>query len=157
MLRGRNVIKVGFVLSMLFPSIESRHQQILFLSISSLQIDSSCCVCAPEIPYVLEALTNISEESLVHFFLNSLWVLTSGFPGGSVGKESALQCRRHQFNPWSGKIPQRRKWQPTLVFVPGESHGQWSLASYSPWVEELDVTQQLNYQHHVVQIQACEG
>ena len=36
-------------------------------------------------------------------------------------------------DPWVGKIPWRRKWQPTPVFVPGESHGQRSLAGYSPW------------------------
>ena len=112
MLRGRNVIKVGFVLSMLFPSIESRHQQILFLSISSLQIDSSCCVCAPEIPYVLEALTNISEESLVHFFLNSLWVLTSGFPGGSVGKESACNVGDQGLIPGLGRSPREGNGNP---------------------------------------------
>ena len=44
-----------------------------------------------------------------------------------------LQCRRHEFNPWVRKIPWRRKWQPTPVFLPGESHGQRSLAGYSPW------------------------
>ena len=43
-----------------------------------------------------------------------------GFPGGSVGKESACQCRTRGFSPWVGKIPWRRKWQPTLVFLPGE-------------------------------------
>ena len=43
------------------------------------------------------------------------------------GKESACQCRRHGFNPWIGKIPWRRKWQPTPVFLPGESRGQRSL------------------------------
>ena len=32
-----------------------------------------------------------------------------------------------------GKIPRRREWQPAPVFLPGESHGQWSLAGYSPW------------------------
>ena len=51
-------------------------------------------------------------------------------------KESACQCRkskRHGFNPWVRKIPWRRKWQPTPVFLPGESHGQRSLADYSPW------------------------
>ena len=32
-----------------------------------------------------------------------------------------------------GKIPWRRKWQPTPVFLPGESHGQRNLAGYSPW------------------------
>ena len=33
-----------------------------------------------------------------------------------------------QFDPWVGKIPWRRKWHPTLVFLPGKSHGQRSLA-----------------------------
>ena len=39
---------------------------------------------------------------------------------------------RHEFDPWVGKIPWRRKWQPTPVFLPGRSHGQRSLAGYSP-------------------------
>ena len=39
-----------------------------------------------------------------------------------------------RFNTWNGKIPWRRKWQPTPVFLLGKSHGQRSLASYSPWV-----------------------
>ena len=56
----------------------------------------------------------------------------TGFPGGSV-TESTGQCRRCGFNPWVGKIPWRRKWQPTPVFSPGESHGQKSLGGYSPW------------------------
>ena len=43
-----------------------------------------------------------------------------------------LQCRRPEFNPWVRKIPWRRKWQPTLVFLPGKSHGQRSLVGYSP-------------------------
>ena len=37
------------------------------------------------------------------------------------------------FNPWVGKIPWRRAWQPTAVFLPGESHGQRSLMGYSLW------------------------
>ena len=44
-----------------------------------------------------------------------------GFPAGSEGKVS-LQCRRPGFDPWDGKIPWRRKWQPTLVHLPGKSH-----------------------------------
>ena len=55
-----------------------------------------------------------------------------GFPGGSVGKESTCQCRSHRFNPWVGKIPWRRKWQPTPVFLPGKSLGQRNLAVYRP-------------------------
>ena len=56
-----------------------------------------------------------------------------GFQGVSVVKESACQCRRCRFNPWVRKIPWRRKWQLTPVFLPGESHGQRSLLGYRPW------------------------
>ena len=59
-----------------------------------------------------------------------------GFPGGATGKEPACPCRRqkrHGFDPWVGKIPWRRKWGPTPVFLSGESHGQRNLVGYSPW------------------------
>ena len=42
--------------------------------------------------------------------------------------------KRHGFNPWVGKIPWRRKWQPTPVFLSGKSCGQRSLVGYRPWV-----------------------
>ena len=51
------------------------------------------------------------------------------------GKEPTCQfrrCKRRRFSPWVGKIPWRRTWQPTPVFLPGESHGQRSLAGCSP-------------------------
>ena len=48
-------------------------------------------------------------------------------------KESACRHWKHGFDPWVGKIPWRRKWQSTPVFLPGESHGQRSLVDYSPW------------------------
>ena len=57
-----------------------------------------------------------------------------------------LQCRRPGFNPWVRKIPWRRKWQPTPVFLPGESHGQISLVGYSPWGhKECDMTEWLHF------------
>ena len=52
-----------------------------------------------------------------------------GFPGGTSGKEPSCQCwrhKRHEFDSWVGKIPWNREWQPTSVFLPGES----------PWTEE---------------------
>ena len=49
------------------------------------------------------------------------------------GKEPACQRKRLRFYPWIRKIPWRRAQQPTPVFLPGESHGQKSLARYSPW------------------------
>ena len=59
--------------------------------------------------------------------------------------KNCLQCRRPGFDPWVGKIPWRREGQPTLVFLPGESHGQRSLVGYSPWGhKELDMTGQLS-------------
>ena len=56
-----------------------------------------------------------------------------GFPGGSGGKESALECKRPGCHPWVRKIPWRREWLPTTVFLNGEFHGQRNLARYSPW------------------------
>ena len=64
----------------------------------------------------------------------ALW----GFAGGASGKEPACQCRNHKrcgFNPWVGKIPWRRTWQPTPVFLSGEPHGQRSLAGYGPQLQ----------------------
>ena len=50
------------------------------------------------------------------------------------GQRIRLQSRRHRrigFYPWVGKIPRRRNWQPTPVFLPRKSHGQRSLAGYT--------------------------
>ena len=57
--------------------------------------------------------------------------------GGSDGKESCLQCRRHRFDPCIGKIPWRREWQPTAVFLAGESHGQRSLVGLQSMEKEM--------------------
>ena len=57
-------------------------------------------------------------------------------------------CRRFKrpgFNPWIGKIPWRRAWQPTPVFLPGKYYGQ-RLEGYSPWgCKELDMTEGTEY------------
>ena len=75
------------------------------------------------------------------FHLFSSW----GFPGGTSGKESACQCRRHKrckCDPWVRKIPWRRTWRPNPVFLPGESHGQRSLVGYNPYgCTESDMTE----------------
>ena len=64
------------------------------------------------------------------------------------GKENACQCKRGKrcrFDPWVGKIPWRRKWQPAPGFLPGKFHGQKNLAGYSPWGhKESDTTEQLS-------------
>ena len=79
------------------------------------------------------------SQSIAYFILKNglrLWGKLSlalhslVFPGGTSGKEPACQCRRYKrlrFNPWVRKIQWGRKWQPTPIFLPGESHGQRSL------------------------------
>ena len=58
-------------------------------------------------------------------------------------------CGRPGFNPWVGKISWRRKWQPTPVLLPGESHGGRSLVGYSPQGrKESDMTERLHFHFH---------
>ena len=68
-------------------------------------------------------------------FISDYWELKCilGISSGSAVERICLQCRRHGFNhPWAQKIPWRRKWQPTPVFLPGKSPGQRKLAGGSP-------------------------
>ena len=63
----------------------------------------------------------------------------------NLSAHNGRQETRWKFNPWVGKIPWRRKWQPTAGFSPGESHEQRSLAGHSPWGRrESDTTKRLN-------------
>ena len=72
-----------------------------------------------------------------------------GFPGGSDGKESSYNVGDLASIPGSGRFLWRRKWQPTPVFLPGESHGQRSLVGYSPrGRKELDTTERLHCHFH---------
>ena len=65
----------------------------------------------------------------------------------AVSHLEVLVFGRPGFNPLVGKIPWRRKWQPTPLFLPGKSHGQGSLVGYSPrGCRELDTTEQLTVQ-----------
>ena len=64
--------------------------------------------------------------------------LIQGLPWWLCGKKKkkkkpTCQCRRPGFDPWVRKIPWRRKWQPSPVFLSGKSHGQRILVGYSPW------------------------
>ena len=74
-----------------------------------------------------------------------------GLPRCRCGKEPVCQCRRCRFSSWVGKIPWRRKWQPTPVSLPGESHGQRSLAGHSP---ESDMTE---YSTVEIRLPGCAG
>ena len=74
------------------------------------------------------------------------------------GRESACQCmnhRRHEFDPWIRKIPWRRKWHPSPVFLPGKSHGHRSLAGCSPWCHKSDRTEHTRTHAHT-HMQHCQ-
>ena len=71
---------------------------------------------------------------MIHKYLLNIYNITGGLPWRLLsGKESARQCRRHSFYPWVRKILWKKKWQPTLIFLPEKSHGQRSLVGYGPW------------------------
>ena len=73
-----------------------------------------------------------------------------GLPRWLSGKESALSSRKLAFDPWVRKMPWRKKWQPSPVFLPGESHGQRSLVGYSPrGHKESDTTSKLHRHYHL--------
>ena len=79
---------------------------------------------------------NNQPTIVINFCISKYKPITSfAFLGGASGKEPTYQCRRHKrcrFDPWAGKILWRGAWQLTLEFLPGESHGQRSLADCSP-------------------------
>ena len=106
--------------------------------------ERACQVRIWELSHVLRCF----PSSLLFLESNS----QSGFPGGASGKEPTCQRRRHKrhgFNPWVGKFPWRRTWQPTPVFLRGESHGQRNLAGYSPWGrKESDMTETASLRPH---------
>ena len=82
----------------------------------------------------------------MHEFVStsSPWPVIRGIPLWFSSTESTCNAGDMPYNPWVGKIIWKRKWQPTPVFLPGESHGQRSLAAYSPWgCKESNVTGRL--------------
>ena len=70
-----------------------------------------------------------------------------GFLGSAVVR-NLLAMQEHgrcKYSPWVGKIPWRSKWQPTTVFLPGQSHGERSLVVYSSWgCKESDMAERLS-------------
>ena len=147
---------------------------LIYLTAESLHLRPP----APNLPHppLLLATTNLTSFSeLLLFFKDSTykWDRTAfvflcilflilcfhflavfhlwGLPGGSEGKKICLPCGRPGFDPWVVKIPWRREWLPTPVFLPGELHGQGSLVGYLPWGhKEEDTTERLTLSIHVM-------
>ena len=95
-----------------------------FLWVNNIPLCVCVCVCVYTHIYI-HTHTYIYTHIRTH---------TEGFPGSSDGKESTCHAGDLSSIPGLGRPPWRREWLPTLVFLPGESHGQRSLTSYTPWV-----------------------
>ena len=93
--------------------------------------------------------TNKGPYSQSYGFSSShIWTTMTSLVAQMV-KVSAYSPGDPGFNPWVGKIPWRRKWQPSPVLLPGKSRGWRSLVGYSPWSHrELDSTEQLDFHFH---------
>ena len=131
-----------------FPSPEDLSNPGIKSRSPALQVDSS-----PAEPQEKPKNTRVGSLSLLQgvfltqelnrgllnwggFFPN--WII---IPRWCSGKESACLCGGHKFDHWVGKIPWRRNWQPTLVFLLRDTHGQCWLMGYSPWGhKESDMT-----------------
>ena len=128
--------------------VGDKFQDVLCSSIRNLQVKrSSRCFQAEE-------WCEFCQRKLI---LTILWVMCRNKQtrapeqSDARGKEPSCQgrrCKRRRFDPWVGTIPWRRAWQPTPVFLPGDSHGQRSLAGCgSEGHKESDTTEATEYTH----------
>ena len=114
-----------------FPFAWQSNRTILFYLHPKLCLWDSIWHQSPE----TEFLASISNPSAI---------VKSGLPRCTSGEESGCRCRRHGrcgLDPWVGKIPWRRAWQPTPVFLPGASYGRQSLTGSLHRVAELSTTE----------------
>ena len=89
----------------------------------------------------MEMMISTSQKERRTWHVTS-WIICLNCPFLNV----CLQFRRPGFDPWAGKGPWRTEWQPTLLFLPGEFHGQRNLASYHPQGrKESDTTEWLTH------------
>ena len=101
------------------------------------ELDPACCnsdqrFCTPQLRLSTAKLINKFSKKKIYIYIHThththIYVLeeeSKAFPGSTSGEEPYCQCRRSnrpRFDPWVGKIPWRREWQPTPGFLPGES------------------------------------
>ena len=110
------------------------HFQCSFWITCQVLVSGQCCLHRTNQKVFISERISVRVELFLHYIL--------GFPGDSDSKETAR--KRPGFHPWVRKIPWSREWQPAPVFLPGEFHGQRSLAGHSPWGhKELDRTERL--------------
>ena len=145
-----------FLLQGIFPTQELNQgllhsRQILY----QLSHQGSLLVpCSIQQVLVIQFIYSIVLKLLVYPFshFGSLKLISLSSLVAQTVKRLPVQCRRPGFDHWVGKIPWRMKWHPTLVLLPGESHGWRSLVSYSPQGrKESDTTERLHFTYYVIE------
>ena len=147
---GSGHLDMAFCIHLMFQVDEITHKQMWN------------CVMLKEFPnisvlleqiYIFKArIAELAVVTLLYFKIspvekinNKLMATMNSLVTQTV-KKIFLQFRRPGFDPWGGKIPWKRKWQPTPVFLPGGFNGERSLAGYSPWSQkELDTAEWLTH------------
>ena len=146
-----NLLLPSSVLLFSLPSLYSCHVYfLLIVSLSHYFISSFSMRNLSSMSFFL--VYSISKLSLFFHYIpmEPCWIKNIYIHSDSVVKSHFVcECRRCGFNPWIRKIPWRRKWQPTPVFLPGKFHGQRSLVGYSPWGNRRVGQDLLIKQHHI--------
>ena len=140
-------------------SITNSHSLLKLMSIKPVMPSNYLILCHPHLllPSIFPSIRVFSNKSVLHIRWPKYWSFSFSISPSSEysglisfridwldlltvqetlwlnGREHICQSRRHGFDLWLGKIPWRRTWQSTPVFLPGKSCGQRSLVGYSPW------------------------
>ena len=120
-------VRTAYCLVPMLPQPAGASARLRFFAAGGIWLRIYICFCFLSFPtfVFLTLCKNSSYFRLPQSSFANEWRYKSikSFPGGTSGKEPICQCRRHKrcgFYPWAGKIPWRRAWQPTPVFLPGE-------------------------------------
>ena len=113
------------------------------MHIATQILASECSMEKPGFSYI------IVSSSVKIVAISALSTTRASLVAQRLKRVPGMECRRPGFDPCIGKIPWRRKWQPTPVLLPGEPHGGRSLVGYSPWGrKESDMTERLHFHFH---------
>ena len=137
----------------IFCYIFSRYFYSVLKKITKLDIKLLLLILTVHIEAILQTLCpllysnqqqNMSPWNMLVWYIIFICKHLKGLSGWLSDKELVCQCRRCSFDPWGGKIPQKRKWQPTPVFLPGNpiDRGTWQ-AMVHGISKESDTTEPL--------------
>ena len=145
----------------MFKDLNFHHHWTWFIFVFSFFFFSRRCICHLDFAKgdvkkgILIGFLSYYKEVHAKCFLCTLFKSIERPVGSALVAQrikSLLQCRRPGFSPWVRKISWKRAWQPTRVFLPGEFHGQRSLAGYNPWGrKELDTTERLRIVQRILE------